>query len=280
MSFVQAVFIAILQGATELFPVSSLGHAVIIPALLGWTIHAQDPVFLPFMVMLHFGTAFALLIFFWKDWSMIFQGVMGKKGKDIQQQSFYICFLLILATLPAILIGSVFERMIRNLFSTPNIVAFFLICNGIMLFLADRLRKNRSTQNTNAIADLKPQDALLIGLFQCLAFFPGISRSGSTIVAGLFRNLSHENSARFSFLLALPVILAASAHQGWQVYHHHIPFENIMQMSVATLIGCITALLSTAFLMKYFKNNERWALTPFGYYCCILGTISFIVFIY
>lgn len=106
MSFLQAIFIAILQGATELFPVSSLGHAVLIPALLGWQIHAQDPTFLPFMVMLHFGTAFALLIFFWKDWSALFKGALGKDGKEIQRQSLYIFSLLIVATLPAIFIGA------------------------------------------------------------------------------------------------------------------------------------------------------------------------------
>lgn len=280
MSFLQAIFIAILQGATELFPVSSLGHAVLIPALLGWQIHAQDPTFLPFMVMLHFGTAFALLIFFWKDWSALFKGALGKDGKEIQRQSFYIFSLLIVATLPAIFIGAFFEKLIRNLFSTPDIVSIFLVCNGIMLFIVDKLRKNVSVDKTIAIADLKVKDALFIGLFQCLAFFPGISRSGSTIVSGLIRNLSHENSARFSFLMALPVILAASAHQSWKIYKQQIPFDNILHMGIATIIGCITALLSTAFLMKYFKNNEKWALTPFGYYCCALGIIGFVVLMY
>lgn len=280
MSFIQAIFIAVLQGATELFPVSSLGHAVLVPALLGWAIRAQDPTFLPFMVMLHFGTAFALLVFFWKDWSLLFRGVLGKEGKTIQQQSIYIFLLLIIATLPAIVIGAVFERLIRNLFSTPDIVAIFLIFNGIMLFVVDRLRKNVAIKNTVAIADLTVKDALIIGLCQCFAFFPGISRSGSTIVAGLMRNLSHENSARFSFLLALPVILAASAHQSWKIYKNHIPFANFMHMGIATLVGCLTALLSTAFLMKYFRNNDQWALSPFGYYCCILGILSFVILLY
>ncbi len=280
MSFLQAIFIAILQGATELFPVSSLGHAVLIPALLGWRIHAQNPTFLPFMIMLHVGTAFALLMFFWKDWVALFKGAFGKDGKTIQKQSFHIFFLLIIATLPGIVIGSLFEKLIRSLFSTPNIVAFFLICNGVMLFWVDHLRKNINVENTIAIADLTMKDAFFIGIFQCLAFFPGISRSGSTIVAGLLRNLSHENSARFSFLMAIPIILAASIFQMWKIYKEQIKFDHFINMGVATIIGCITALLSTAFLMKYFKDNEKWALTPFGYYCCALGIIGFALLLY
>ncbi|MDI2090311.1 undecaprenyl-diphosphate phosphatase [Commensalibacter oyaizuii] len=280
MSFLQAIFIAILQGATELFPVSSLGHAVIIPALLGWVISPQDPTFLPFIVMLHFGTAFALLIFFWKDWHALFRGVLGKDGAAIQQQSIYIVLLLIIATLPAILIGAILESYIRQLFSTPEMVSIFLICNGFMLFFAERLKKRSHPTTTMAIANMTPKDALVIGCFQCLAFFPGLSRSGATIVGGILRNLSHENSARFSFLLALPIILAASVHQLWKIHSHHIPIENIGTLSIATIIGGITALLSTAVLMKFFRDHDNWALTPFSFYCIALGSISLLVFLF
>ncbi|OUI79354.1 UDP pyrophosphate phosphatase [Commensalibacter intestini] len=280
MSFLQAIFIAILQGATELFPVSSLGHAVIIPALLGWVISPQDPTFLPFIVMLHFGTMFALLIFFWKDWHALVRGVLGKDGNAIREQSIYILLLLIIATLPAIVIGAVLESFIRQLFSTPDMVSIFLILNGIMLFVTEKLRKNTIQDSTISIAELTPKDALIIGCFQCLAFFPGLSRSGATMVGGVMRKLSYENSARFSFLLALPVIFAATIHQTWKIYSHQIPIENTGTIFIATIIGGITALISTAILMRYFRNHDNMALTPFSFYCIALGCISFLVFLF
>lgn len=280
MSFLQAIFIAILQGATELFPVSSLGHAVIVPALLGWGISPNNQIFLPFIVMLHFGTMFSLLVFFWKDWHALGRGIMGKDGSVIREQSIYIALLLIIATLPAILIGAILENFVRQLFSTPEMVSLFLICNGFMLFITERLRKKTASNSTVAIADLTPKDALIIGCFQCLAFFPGLSRSGATMVGGVTRKLSYENSARFSFLLALPIIFAATFHQLWKIYNKNIPFENIGTILIAALVGGVTALISTAILMKYFRNHEKMALTPFSFYCIALGSISLIVFLF
>ncbi|MDI2111694.1 undecaprenyl-diphosphate phosphatase [Commensalibacter nepenthis] len=280
MSFFQAIFIAILQGATELFPVSSLGHAVIIPALLGWVISPQDATFLPFIVMLHFGTMFALLIFFWKDWYALGRGVLGKDGQAIREQSIYIVMLLVIATLPAILIGAILESFIRQLFSTPGMVSIFLILNGVMLFSTEKLRNRSAQESSNSIAELTPKDALIIGCFQCLAFFPGLSRSGATMVGGVMRKLSYENSARFSFLLALPVIFAATIHQSWKIYHHNIPIENMGAIFIATIVGGLTALISTAILMKYFRNHETMALTPFSFYCIALGCVSLIIFLF
>ncbi|CAI3923242.1 MULTISPECIES: undecaprenyl-diphosphate phosphatase [Commensalibacter] len=278
MSFLQAIFIAILQGATELFPVSSLGHAVVIPALLGWLINPQDQTFLPFIVMLHFGTMFALLIFFWKDWQALTRGVMGKEGPAIREQSIYVVLLLVIATLPAIIIGSILESFIRGLFSTPEMVSIFLICNGLMLFAAEKLRK-KNQNSIIAIADLTPKDALIIGCFQCLAFFPGLSRSGATIVGGVIHKLSYENAARFSFLLALPIIFAATIHQTWKIYKHNIPIENFGTIFIATIVGGVTALISTTLIMKYFHNHEKLALTPFSFYCIALGSISLLIFL-
>lgn len=280
MSFLQAIFIAIIQGATELFPVSSLGHAVIIPALLGWEISPHDQTFLPFIVMLHFGTMFALFFFFWNDWHALGRGVMGKDGPVIREQSVYIILLLVIATLPAIVIGAILESFIRQLFSTPEMVSLFLICNGLMLFATERLRKKTASNSTISIADLTPKDALIIGCFQCLAFFPGLSRSGASMVGGVMRKLSYENSARFSFLLALPIIFAATFHQLWKIYTHSIPFENIGTIFIAAIVGGVTAFISTKILMKYFRNHEKMALTPFSFYCIALGCVSLLIFLF
>lgn len=281
MGLIQALFIAILQGATELFPVSSLGHAVVVPALLGWHIDRHDESFLPFLVMLHLGTAIALMIFFWKDWKALLLGASGRYGAFHRRESWYILVLLIVATLPAIFIGALLEKFLRSLFGTPDMVAIFLIINGILLLVTEKIRSQKAIKGTSEdlpIASLTLTDALFIGVWQCAAFFPGISRSGSTIAAGLLRNLSHEVAARFSFLMALPVILAASAHEGIKLVH--IPMSEIHWgiVGVASLVAAITALLSTAFLMKYFKDNEKWALTPFGLYCLVLGIGSFLYF--
>lgn len=279
MSLIQALFIAILQGATELFPVSSLGHAVLVPALLHMNINSHDEIFLPFLVMLHFGTAFALLVFFWRDWHALGRGVLGKDGNRRRQESLYILYLLVLATLPAIILGGLAEKWIRSLFSTPDMVSIFLIINGFILIFGEKMRRKRyASQKENegiAIAELQPKDALIIGLWQCAAFFPGISRSGGTIIGGLLRNLSYENAARFSFLMALPVILAASAHQSWKIYKLHIPWEHVEISIIASIVACIVALISTAFLMRYFKDHEKWALTPFGFYCIALGVVGY-----
>lgn len=202
MSYMQAFIMALLQGATELFPVSSLGHAVILPALLHWNYDLHDVSFLPFLVMLHLGTSVALLVFFFRDWRALFLGAVGRDGQRIQLESLHIFWLLIVATIPAVVVGGLFEHLLRSFFGSASSAAVFLFLNGLLLLLTERLRSSVVTREVRCIAGLTSRDAVVIGLFQCLAFFPGLSRSGATICGGLLRGLHHDAAARFSFLMA------------------------------------------------------------------------------
>ncbi|MBB2172595.1 undecaprenyl-diphosphate phosphatase [Gluconacetobacter asukensis] len=277
MTVFQAIMIAILQGATELFPVSSLGHAVIVPALLGWVFDPQGEIFLPFLVMLHLGTAVALLYFFRSDWVAIFQGITGRNGSQRQAESIHILALLVVATIPAVIIGGLLEHWLRALFGSARYAAIFLVLNGFLLLIADRLRGSRAIQLGRPIASLTYADALIIGLWQCLAFFPGISRSGATMVGGLFRRLNHEGAAHFSFLMAQPVIIGAAVREAAHMRHVTLAPGQMQLATVAAVVAAVTALASTAFLMRYFRQHEQWALRPFGYYCLIAGAIAYFV---
>ncbi|MBB2169604.1 undecaprenyl-diphosphate phosphatase [Gluconacetobacter aggeris] len=277
MTVFQAIMIAILQGATELFPVSSLGHAVIVPALLGWVFDPQGEIFLPFLVMLHLGTAVALLYFFRSDWMAIFQGITGRYGSQRQAESIHILALLVVATIPAVIIGGLLEHWLRALFGSARYAAIFLVLNGFLLLIADRLRGSQAVQLGRPIASLTYADALIIGLWQCLAFFPGISRSGATMVGGLFRRLNHEGAAHFSFLMAQPVIIGAAVREAAHMRHVTLAPGQMQLATVAAVVAAVTALASTAFLMRYFRQHEQWALRPFGYYCIIAGAVAYFV---
>ena len=191
MTAFYAFAIAILQGVTELFPISSLGHAVIIPALFGWPVDQHAPSFLPFVVVLHVGTAVALLLYFWRDWLFVAQGLLGFAARDRgSAEARHLLMLIIVATLPAVVIGFLFEKLVRGLFASPLIAALFLIVNGGLLLLGDRMR-NRAPghREQQTLGTLGWRGALAIGFWQCTAFLPGISRSGAAMVGGLFAGL-------------------------------------------------------------------------------------------
>ena len=273
MNYLQALVIAIVQGATELFPISSLGHAVILPRLLGWNMDQHAPAFLPFLVLLHLGTAAALLLYFWRDWWALATGVIGLNDPHRTRESRHIAVLLIVATIPAVILGAGLEHILRRLFGTPVIAAGFLVANGVLLLAGERLR-GRAPSEPRAVATLTLMDAVVIGLWQCLALLPGISRSGATIVGGLLRGVDHEGSARFSFLIALPIILGAVALEVPKLLHADVPPGTLQMASLAAVVAGVVAFASTAFLMRYFKDNDRWALNPFAYYCIIAGGLS------
>lgn len=270
MTLLQALVIAIIQGATELFPVSSLGHAVIIPPILGWNLDQHAPSFLPFLVMLHLGTATALLLYFWRDWWALVTGVLGLSDPHRVRESRHIAILLIVATIPAIILGGALEHRLRALFGAPVIAAGFLALNGLLLLFGERLRA-RSRTEARAIAAVSMADALVIGLWQCLALLPGISRSGATIVGGLLRGIDHAGSAHFSFLIATPIILGATALEVPKLMHAGMPPGTMRLSVIAAVVAGIVAFLSTAFLMRYFRDHDRWALNPFAYYCLLAG---------
>lgn len=270
MDTIQAIAVAILQGATELFPVSSLGHAVVLPALLHWNLDQRSPAFLPFLVMLHAGTATALIIYFWRVWWGMAIGVLGF-GSDQEVNDARLSFVLIvIATIPAVIVGFTLEKFVRGLFASPLVAASFLIVNGLLLLVGERLR----TYGSRPLASLTARDALIIGVLQCSALIPGISRSGATIVGGLLRGINHEGSARFSFLIATPVILGATVLEVPKLLHAQVAPGVFELSAAAAVVAGITAWLSTWFLMRYFRDHDDWALNPFGYYCIGVGALA------
>jgi len=205
LSALHAVIISILQGATELFPVSSLGHAVLLPALLHWPLDQRSPEFLPFLVMLRLGTATALLLYFWRDWWALAIGVLGLSSAHQISENRRMFMLIVIATFPAVIVGFLLENFVCGLFATPLVAAVFVVVNGLLLLGGERLR----THGHRPLSSITPLDALTIGCWQCTALIPGISRSGATIVGGLLRGVDHEGSAHFSFLIATPIILVS-----------------------------------------------------------------------
>jgi undecaprenyl-diphosphatase len=301
MTYFQAIVIGALQGVTELFPVSSLGHSVLIPHWIGgsWATLVGDESkgespYLAFIVVLHVATAVALLLFFWRDWIAIVRGLFRSIGRrQIETVHERLAWLIVIATIPAGLTGLLLEHELRVVFAKPLAAAIFLTINGLILFAGERLRK-RSLARGGREADHEPAvdphldevvddavvthvrkvDAVWIGLSQILALFAGISRSGITMVAGLARDLDHEQAVRFSFLLATPIIFAAGVLK--------IPdFTGSLgdgirsQALVGAIAAFIGALISIKFLTRYFRTNN---LTPFGIYCVVFGVASIIHF--
>ena len=271
MSTLQAFFIAILQGATELFPISSLGHAVVVPALLGWSIDQRSPSFLPFLVLLHTGTAVALIAYFWRDWWGLTLGVLGQGGEVRVREARRMTLLIVVATIPAVILGAGLASFFRVLFATPLVAAGFLVVNGLMLLFGERLRGRVDVTGSKPLTHLTVKDALIIGVWQCGALFPGVSRAGATMVGGLLRGLDHQASAHFSFLIATPIIVGATVHEVPHLLHAAVPAGVFQQAAVAAVLAGVTAFASTAFLMRYFRNVDRMALNPFAYYCLVFG---------
>ena len=267
MDMLHAILVAILQGATELFPVSSLGHAVVIPALLHWQLDQKSDTFLPFLVLLHTGTAAALLLYFWRDWLRITRGVLGLATADAAREARRVFLLVVIATIPAVVLGFAFNRFFRDLFASPILVAGILFLNGLMLLVGERVRGS----GERALGSLTPMDALVIGFWQCGALFPGISRSGATILGGVLRGVDHEAAAHFSFLIALPIIIGATVLEVPHLLHASVAPGVFTLAAIAAVVAGVVAYVSTWFLMRYFAGHDRWGLDPFGYYCVVAG---------
>ena len=271
MTQLQSLFIAILQGATELFPISSLGHAVVVPALLGWEAVTSGEVFLPFLVLLHTGTAAALFLYFWRDWLGLLTGMLGQGNETRVREARRMVLLIVIATIPAVILGFAFNKFLKSLFAAPIVAAGFLVLNGLVLLAGERLRGRVAEAGSKPLTHLSVMDALAIGAWQCGALFPGISRAGTTIIGGLLRGLDHESAAHFSFLIALPIILGATVLEVPHLLNAGIAPGVFTQALVAAVVAGITAFLSMAFLMSWFRNHDRWALDPFAYYCIAFG---------
>lgn len=292
LTYTQAIVIGALQGVTELFPVSSLGHSVLVPAWIGgsWqnlvTQGDSDTgtPYLAFVVGLHVATALALLVFYWRDWVAIIAGLITSvRTRKIETSAQRLGWLIVVATIPVGLLGLLLEHSLRTLFAKPSAAAVFLFINGLLLAGAEVLRRRQVAQAANAhtaqspkqIADLSYVDAGTIGAAQSLALLAGISRSGVAMVGGLLRGLDHEDSAKFAFLLATPVILAAgvlklptlAGPQG----------DGILgQVLVGSLVAAVAAYLAVRFLTKYFHTRT---LIPFAVYCLLAGAVSMVHFL-
>ncbi len=267
MTDVQAILLAIVQGITELFPISSLAHAVLMPAILHWKVDENDPGFLPFLVVMHLGTATALLLYFWRDWWNFALAVLVRRGPKAQSER-RIFWQVVVATIPAVIVGAVLEKPLRHVFGAPTIVAGVLIANGVLLFAAERLKG----RHERTLARLRWLDAVVIGLWQCLALIPGFSRSGATMAGGYLAGLDHEDAARFSCLTATPVILAATVYEAPKLLHHGGGFGAVALL--AGLSAGVVAFLSVAFLMRWFRAHEVRGFDPFAAYCVIAGAGS------
>ncbi|WAH36633.1 undecaprenyl-diphosphate phosphatase [Alicyclobacillus dauci] len=266
MHILQVIVYAIMQGITELFPISSVGHAVILPYVFNWTEFTTSDTFLAFVVMLHLGTGLALLIYFWRDWVRLIASLFIREMRRERKQ----LLLIIVATIPAAILGKLFEHKLQDLFPHAASAAIFLIVNGFVLLVADRMRRKRKA--TRKLEDLSYGRSFWIGVVQAFALIPGFSRSGITMTAGLSSGLDYEDSARFSFLLATPVILGAGVLEVPKMLHSH-NHQMLNYGLIGGLVAGIVALLATAFLMRYFRTTEVKALRPFGFYCIIVGII-------
>ncbi|MHB0888321.1 undecaprenyl-diphosphate phosphatase [Acidithiobacillus sp.] len=267
------LWLAMLQGVTELFPISSLGHSILVPALLHWPINRDAPWFLPFIVVLHLGTAAALLLFFWRDWARLIGGFWEARGRASNPES-RLLWLLVLASIPAGLLGLALAHKIKALFGGFSFAAVALMLNGVLLIVGDRLRARDPSHSLNTLTWRR---ALAIGFAQALALIPGFSRSGATLVAGIGVGLDYENSARFSFLLATPIIAAAGLLEVPKLLHAQIPDGLLSTIILAGFLSGLCAWASVWFLMRYFHTQEIKALRPFGIYCIAFGALALLI---
>ena len=276
MTAVHAIVIALLQGVTELFPVSSLGHAVVLPRLLGWHIDQSAPQFLPFLVVLHLGTAAALLAYFWRDWIGLVAAFIGMGSPTQRRTRWRLLWLIVVATIPAVVLGFALEHWFRALFGAPAVAAGFLVVNGFVLFAGERLRRKGGARRLD---ELHWGEALLIGLWQSAALVPGISRSGATMVGALLLGLQHREAAHFSFLIATPVILGAGVLEVPKLLHAGASGFGPLAWLAGAVAG-VTAFLSVAFLMRYFRRHDFEALDPFAYYCWAAGAVALVLLLF
>ena len=272
--------LAVLQGVSELFPISSLGHTVLVPALLRWHVDEGSDAFLAFVVALHLGTALALLVFYRRDWIALASGFVASivRGRVADDPNERIAWLLVAGTIPVGVLGVLFESAVKQLFASPIPVSLFLGANGGLMLVGEGLRRRQHAgggRAYRALDQLPPRDGVAVGLAQSLALLPGISRSGSAIVAGLLFDLQHEAAARYSFLLATPVILAASVLELPKLFVPDAHAVLVESLAGGVLAG-ITAYASVAFLTRWFRHND---LAPFAWYCILAGAAAFALFV-
>lgn len=282
ITYFQAIIIGLTQGMSELFPISSLGHSVILPKLLGWNLNQGEPFFLVFLVAVHLATAIVLFLFFWRDWKKIIGGIfrsLAKRQIADDDPAAKLGWLLVVGTIPAGILGLLFQESLQKLFASPRAAATFLMLNGALLYGAELMRRRAPQQQSLAnpnqrLAKLTWWQATTVGTSQVLSLLPGLSRSGSTMAGSLLVGLSNEDAARFSFLLATPIIGAAAALKLPELFN---PQSRAVlgPALVGALCAALAAYFSVKFLLKFFHTNK---LTPFAVYCAAVGIICTIIF--
>ena len=285
ITYFQAIVLGLVQGVAEPFPISSLGHGVVLPQLFGWNIHQNDDYFLAFLVATHCATAIVLFFLFLDDWKRIFRGFFRSlRDREISagDSDARLAWVIVIGTIPAGLLGLLLEHPLRTLFASPESAAIFLTLNGVLLLAFESLRKRQPAPGDGE-GDSDPRiatrmsfrQAAAIGAAQAAALIPGISRSGVTMGGGLIVGLSNEDAARFAFLLATPIIAAAgflklpellgSAGDGVRG-----------QALVGALAAAFNTYVAVKFLLRFFQTNR---LTPFGIYCIVAGLICTVAFV-
>jgi undecaprenyl-diphosphatase len=291
ITYVQALILGIVQGVTELFPISSLGHSVLIADAFSWHNILNSETgnkhnsFLLFLVVIHVATALALLFYYRQEWYRIIRGFIGSlKTRSLKDSDAKLAWLLIVATIPAGIVALVLQNLLRTQFAKPLSAIIFIMLNGCLLLWGDHLvakqqaprRRERARLNTSvarASDSLTLTRSVIIGTAQVGALFAGISRSGITMIGGMYSGLNHEDAARFSFLLATPIILAAGFYQLPDVIGSSTTSIH-GQMLVGALCAAIGAYFSVRYLDKYFQNRT---LRPFGLYCIGAGAFMIVL---
>jgi undecaprenyl-diphosphatase len=285
ISYFQSIVLGVIQGIAEPFPISSLGHSVVLPHVFGWNIHQNDDYFLAFLVATHCATALVLFIFFWEDWKRILSGLwrsIRARGRlQPEDTDARLGWLLVVGTIPAGILGLALEHPLRTLFASAEVAAIFLAVNGVLLLAFERLRRRaprpddwRGDSDPRIAQTMSFKQAAAIGTAQAAALIPGISRSGVTMGGGLLTGLSNEDAARFAFLLATPIIGAAGV----------LKLPELMgsagdgvrgQALVGAIAAGVTTWFAVKFLLRFFRSNR---LTPFGIYCLVVGVVLAIAF--
>ncbi len=283
ISYFQAIVLGLIQGIAEPFPISSLGHAVIVPKAFGWNIHQNDDYFLAFLVATHCATALVLFFFFLEDWKRIFRGLgrsLRARRLAPEDTDARLGWLLAIGTVPAGILGLLLEHSLRSIFASPETAAIFLTLNGVLLLAFESLRRRQPVPGDGEgdsdprIAKMSFRQAAAIGTAQAAALIPGISRSGITMGGGLIAGLSNEDAARFAFLLATPIIGAAGVLKLPELLGS--AGDGVRgQALVGALAAALTTYLAVKFLLRFFQTNR---LTPFGIYCIAAGLFFTLVF--
>jgi undecaprenyl-diphosphatase len=275
VSTLHAIILALLQGAFELFPVSSLGHAVLVPALFNWPERPEDPSFLAFIVVLHLGTAAALLVFFWRDWLRIVGGVLNSiRDRRISANADeHLGWLIVAGSIPAGLLGLMLKKPLNDLFGHPGLAATCLVLNGFVLLAGERVRQRVFAGIHSRITSLRNLDlrsGFAVGAAQAFALLPGFSRSGTSMVGGLLLGLNNLDAARLSFMLATPLILAAGVLEVPELFRADSNIGPGLAV-MGFFISGATAFLAVKFLMRFFQTER---LDVFGYYCIAFGGLT------